>query len=229
VTLGYERTIIATPVPGGQVLRMDLGDGKVEQGSYDTGWLAVDRPRRRQGLEWVGHKARTLTTPVRFDRFKKGGRSVELECRAIDNAVDRWLMLEGPPTYRLAGPIPWTHLTWVVAAVEWGDYLRRDSDGERVRQDLRITWLEFESLDVVLSPAKRAQEAIAAAKPPTAAGTPAPAGGAAPRVYTVVRGDTLSKIAASQLGNHARWGEIASLNGLRDPNRIAVGQRLKLP
>ncbi|NUH35254.1 N-acetylmuramoyl-L-alanine amidase [Streptomyces samsunensis] len=47
--------------------------------------------------------------------------------------------------------------------------------------------------------------------------------------YTVGRGDTLWSIAASKLGDGSRWTEIAKLNGLKDPNAIAVGQKLKLP
>nr|WP_244164652.1 LysM domain-containing protein [Streptomyces silaceus] len=49
------------------------------------------------------------------------------------------------------------------------------------------------------------------------------------RTYTVRKGDTLSSIAAAQLGDDARWREIARLNGLQDPDAIRVGQKLKLP
>ncbi len=46
--------------------------------------------------------------------------------------------------------------------------------------------------------------------------------------YTVVKGDSLWKIAAKQLGKGARWPEIKSLNGLKS-NTIYAGQVLKLP
>lgn len=44
--------------------------------------------------------------------------------------------------------------------------------------------------------------------------------------YTVVRGDTLSKI-----GNRygVDWHDIADLNGLRNPNAIDTGQKLRIP
>jgi LysM repeat protein len=48
------------------------------------------------------------------------------------------------------------------------------------------------------------------------------------RTYTVVSGDTLWKIAARELGNGARYGEIAAKNNISDPNRISVGQVLDL-
>ncbi|MEV4813862.1 BTAD domain-containing putative transcriptional regulator [Micromonospora avicenniae] len=60
-----------------------------------------------------------------------------------------------------------------------------------------------------------------------------------PSVYTVERGDSLSKIAKRQLGDADRWPEIFALNRghrfpdvggrLRDPNVIRPGWTLKLP
>ncbi|MEV0526647.1 LysM domain-containing protein [Streptomyces sp. NPDC050439] len=47
--------------------------------------------------------------------------------------------------------------------------------------------------------------------------------------YTVREHDTLSKIAKTRLGSAARWGEIAKLNGIKDPYVIHAGQKLKLP
>ena len=44
--------------------------------------------------------------------------------------------------------------------------------------------------------------------------------------YTVARGDTLSAIAKR---NGTTWQSLAQLNGLKDPNRSAPGQQLRLP
>ncbi|MCP4375441.1 MAG: LysM peptidoglycan-binding domain-containing protein [bacterium] len=49
------------------------------------------------------------------------------------------------------------------------------------------------------------------------------------REYTVAPNDTLSKIASTQLGLTSRWKEIATLNGLKPPYSIRVGQQLILP
>jgi nucleoid-associated protein YgaU len=50
-------------------------------------------------------------------------------------------------------------------------------------------------------------------------------------VYTVVSGDTLSHIALRYYGSagKAAYMKIAEANGLADPNKIRVGQRLKIP
>jgi len=61
----------------------------------------------------------------------------------------------------------------------------------------------------------------------------APAAPAAPagRTYTVVAGDSLSKIAKKLLGNANRWREIHELNKdlVKNPDLIHPGQVLKIP
>jgi nucleoid-associated protein YgaU len=59
---------------------------------------------------------------------------------------------------------------------------------------------------------------------PPAAAPSAPAGS-----YTVKSGDTLWLIAKRQLGDSGRVAEIARLNGLQEPYRLRVGDKLKLP
>ena len=50
------------------------------------------------------------------------------------------------------------------------------------------------------------------------------------KTVTVQRGDTLIGIARAQYdGNSLVYHDIARLNGISDPNRIEVGQVLKLP
>lgn len=47
--------------------------------------------------------------------------------------------------------------------------------------------------------------------------------------YVVVRGDTLSLIAQSQMGDKNKYGDIQSRNNLANPNFISVGQKLVIP
>ena len=47
--------------------------------------------------------------------------------------------------------------------------------------------------------------------------------------YTVVEGDSLSKIARDVLGNVNLWPEIAKLNNINQVDLIFPGQLLKLP
>jgi nucleoid-associated protein YgaU len=58
-----------------------------------------------------------------------------------------------------------------------------------------------------------------------------PAAAAQPRVYEVVSGDTLSKIAKHFYGDAAKYPKIfeANRDQLKDPNVIKPGQKLKIP
>jgi nucleoid-associated protein YgaU len=64
----------------------------------------------------------------------------------------------------------------------------------------------------------------------------APAPGEVPlsapgRIYVVVKGDSLSKIAEREYGNANRWREIYEANRatIKNPNLIYPGQRLRIP
>jgi len=63
---------------------------------------------------------------------------------------------------------------------------------------------------------------------PKPAPTPAPA---APRTYTVVKGDTLSRIAKQFYGDANKWRKIFEANGdtIKNPDLIHPGQVLKIP
>lgn len=53
----------------------------------------------------------------------------------------------------------------------------------------------------------------------------------ATKIYEVVSGDTLSKIAKREYGKATEWKRIyeANLDILKDPDKIYPGQKLKIP
>ena len=53
----------------------------------------------------------------------------------------------------------------------------------------------------------------------------------APKLYVVVSGDSLSKIAKREYGNACEWKRIYEANQdlLKDPDKIYPGQKLKIP
>ena len=99
-------------------------------------------------------------------------------------------------------------------------------------------WVEVE-LEIVehkldpLPPAPIPQLAptpIAAAPPapaPVAPATSAPTPG--PRTHTIVRGDTLWDLAGRYYRDNYQWRRIADANGVRDPRKLVIGQRLTIP
>ena len=49
------------------------------------------------------------------------------------------------------------------------------------------------------------------------------------KAHVVVRGESLSSIAAERYDDPARWRPIALANGIADPRALAVGQTLRIP
>lgn len=58
---------------------------------------------------------------------------------------------------------------------------------------------------------------------------PRPVEKLSPKTHTVIKGDTLWKIAKKHLGNGNRWREIAQLNNIKNPEMIYPGQVFRLP
>ena len=81
--------------------------------------------------------------------------------------------------------------------------------------------------DITIDPNLPAPPEPAAAKAAPAAASPT----AAVKIYEVVSGDSLSKIAKQFYGDAGKYMKIfdANKDQLKDPNKIDVGQKLKIP
>jgi hypothetical protein len=218
--------------PSGPTVVAALGDGPPTL-SGEGGWEVVKRPKWVGFTNWEGIDPYTLDIPLLFDGF---ARDVSVE---RDLGLMQMMMRPAvtpstrPPIIRAVGPVPMTHLRWVITNIEWGDCVRR-ADGARTRQFVTLHLLQFIPPDVMVagtsSPAEAAQVRATSSGGVTSATTPAPATPApSAATYTVRSGDTLSAIAARVLGNANRWQEIANLNSIRDPRALRVGQVLRLP
>ena len=79
------------------------------------------------------------------------------------------------------------------------------------------------------SAASPAAPAPSASTAPATAPAPATSTPSGPGKYTVVKGDSLWKIAEAHYGDGEEWTKIAKANTLRHPNHIEVGEELELP
>ena len=85
---------------------------------------------------------------------------------------------------------------------------------------------------VAAAPPRPAPRSDQQPEPPAPEPRPAPpvaSSGGDGGVHVVKSGETLGEISQSRLGTVKRWKEIASLNGIEDPGRLRVGQKLRLP
>jgi hypothetical protein len=210
--------------PKGGSLTALLGQG-VPTVTAAGGWNMVQREKQTSITEWQGFDPISMDIPIVFDGFMTGA-SVEHSINSL-----YWLMRtpqgarHEPAVLTLKGPVPYTNLRWVINNIQPAsgedDEIRR-SDGQRVRFTATVTLVQHVAGNVVVthkhSPAKRHKATSSRRGSTTRV-----------RYYNVRSGDTLGKIAAKLLHNANRWHDIAKLNGIRDPNNLKVGRRLKIP
>lgn len=196
-----------------------LGEGGADLTGGFGGWAEVQRPRRIAFTEWQGLSPYRMSVPVLFDGFADG-MSVEEDIRKLERMAIPARKGFPPPTLRIDGAVPKTDLTWVVESLDFGDSIR-DQNGkgflDRVRQAITINLLHYESPEgsIIVKGAASIRQERGKKR--------------SSRPYTVKRDDSLTRIAARKLGSAKRWKEIAELNNIRDPDKITIGQRLKMP
>lgn len=184
------------------------------------GWDTVARPRRQSLTVWNGRDPFTMTFDLIFDAYI-AGTSVETPVSILERMALPPRAGAEPPIVRVAGALPHKDLTWVIATdgLAWGDSLWSPR-GFRTRQAVTVKLLRYVAPD-------RIQDGTAASRArDKAAGT-----GRNPHAasVTVASGDTAVSIAARELGDYTRWPEIADANSIRDPDRLTIGQVLRLP
>lgn len=210
--------IVSQGVPGGATnVEMGKDPPRFRPGGAD--WSEVPRPRRQAISEFAGQKLAGLILPLMPDQYPDGDVEPTIQL------LEAWMTAPGgaaePPPLQIIGPVPHPEIQWVLTDIDDSGLVERRSDGRRCRQELSLSFLQYLASDFVVQTPPPAQAAQQRAET-----------GAAPseqRTYTVKKGDTLWAISARELGNGNKWQSIASLNDVRDPRKLKIGQVLRLP
>lgn len=230
MTGGNATVEIAPVLPRGPGLQFALlGDAgyKPASGGTTGGWQIVDRPRLVAATQWFDRAPWELDLPLLLD----GGqgltpRSVERDCALLESWTEPSPGQQQPPVLQVSGlSVPGTHRPWVLNVVEFQGAIRDAISGRRTQQAVQLTLWEYSSTTSgsplsPLTPAQLAQQALGAS---TASNIPSR------RTYIVRQRDTLTSIAAVQMGDSTLWPLIAQANAIRDPRNIRVGQELVIP
>lgn len=198
---------------GDAVLTLPVTSPLVEHDDVAPDWVQIERPEQLPLLR----KANGRLARMQFDCvFRKNGQPVEVGLYMLGLFANH----TGPVA---VGYGPLEAGLWQLVGVRIKSVRRQKATNAITRADVTLTFLRTSM------PPKPVPAAVAV-KPPS---TPkAPVAGpkpAAPKVHIVVKGDTLSKIAARYLGDANRFPELARLNKIANPNRIFPGQRIRLP
>lgn len=210
-----------------------LGDGTGNPTGGYGGWSIKTRPRRRGFTIWDGNEPLQIDIPILINHEDRDGVSGERDCRQLESmagANKGFTMREPPLIWFDSGGVVSHDLTdnpnqdWVITNIQWGD-CEKTTYGNRWRQAATVTVMQFVEDDALknVSAAQRRKGNKTAAKRGSRLK------GAKHKIHTVKKGETLGKIAKTELGSAKRWHEIAQLNGIRDPQKLKVGEKLRLP
>lgn len=196
------------------------------------GWSKVARPRRKSITTWIGRDPLSIELHFLIDDLDGGdGRAVEKEIRQLEVLAG----LEGggemePSLFRLKsepkqlmphGFARAPHVKWYIETGPTWDadsVIKKLPAGRTVRiaGSMTITqFVEDSRLDrLIRRGGGRGKGRINRRK-----------------WYVVKEGDTLQKIAARKdvYGDAKSWREIAKANKIRDPKKLKVGARLRIP
>jgi LysM repeat protein len=154
-------------------------------------------------IEVLGRAAKPWTKG--FDKAKKPNyRKFEAACRA-HGVPDVWPAGKPPATAAEAAKGPRSRSTW---QTKGGTYAHGQVPGQ--------THWDPGAIDTSIVPGK------ATSTPPPSTGGETSSSG----TYTVEKDDTLSSIAKD---HDTTVAALVKLNSLKDPNRLSIGQKLKLP
>ena len=219
---------LETVIPPGYNIPLSLlGDAKFEPAGSGSsgGWQIVDRPRLVASLQWYDRSPWSLVMDVAIASKTIYGNetsSVEFYCDVLKGWSDKVYGTEQPPIFSVSGPVPGIDLQYAIYKTSFGKAIRDQSAGFRIYQEVNLTLYEYNAPLVAIgglpSPAQAAQAALNASNASQSY-----------TLYTARSGDTLVTIAARFLNNWTKWTELASLNGIRDPNSLVPGQIIKIP
>lgn len=155
-------------------------------------------------IQYVRGNIRNLKMELFFDTYE-GKIDVRTETRRITALLDKDANTQTPPILLFS----WGGLNFKCVLESAGQrFTMFLQDGTPVRARLSVSFKEFESVEVEV-------ERGFFIGPPT--------------VRNIVEGETLSKLAGEVLGDPGAWREIADLNSIDNPRKLAPGMSLVIP
>jgi hypothetical protein len=201
--------------PKGEPLVFQFNPSSVTPAGGGARYETIERPLRKDATLYSGQELESFSFTLFMDGFPD--RSIEDDLEILTRMARPIKKGERGPLLRFDyGPRGPSKL-WVIPAdgLSWGAELRR-SDLQRIRAEVTVTLLEYEAIDLAVSPIKKQRDTISG----SIEGGP---------LYITTEGETLTDIALAQFGQIDRWHDIALLNDIRDPRWVPAGTELILP
>ena len=216
-------------------------DAVYTQAGGSGGWQVVDRPKRTAATQWMDRAIWSLsfsgvisesisnlhTTAIDVSGnpnkpHNPANYSIEPECLILENWLDRMQGSLEPPVFKVLGPVPGQHHYWVIYSMEFGSALRNPRHGFRYQQEIKLTLYEYQPPYASLFNLTNLSH-VEQYKYNVAEGTQVTT------MYQIGYGDTLRSIANQFNLGKKGVSAIQTLNGIRDPRSLIVGQTIMIP
>lgn len=155
-------------------------------------------------IQYVRGRSRTLTMDLFFDTYESQ-RDVRLFSGRVINLLNTLPQTKAPPILLFTMGRFSFECVLVDAGQRYTMFLR---DGTPVRATLSVRFQEYVRVDITV------QQGLFLAPP---------------ILQNFVQGQTLSGLAATLLGDPAKWRQIAEANNIDDPFHIPLGTQLTIP
>lgn len=133
----------------------------------------------------------------------------------VEGQIDRLRKIaESGQRVSVLGMSPQERGPWRVDDLTITGTLRRQGTNELTRADVTLSLVEASDANPKVGPVS---------------GGHGGKGGKRPKFYKVRKGDTLRKIANRFYGDPGVWRQIAKANGIKNPDKLKVGRKIKLP
>ena len=175
---------------------------KVTYSGYEGVWNEVARPGRKPILTRAGLNMRKMSMEL-FVGTTDPYESVDMELKKLAALAEDTDLITVEYDPRCWG-------NWRISSLSIDSEQRHPDTSEITRATVSIEFTEADD---------RGMDATAGVIAPEAR----------PKTYTVRSGETLFQIASNLYGDASKWIKIGDANGIKDPNMLVDGSRIRLP
>lgn len=204
----------------GTALELPLAPSSVDHDGLAGRWVVLDRVGRKPLLGRAGAELRSYSTTLEIVGRRAGKLDATVPVEP-ELATLRALARHGERVrWERFGPSEGG--LFRITELSVTDRRRQEGTNAITHAAVRITLTEASDAVTHVGP-------VSGGVKPPGGGAAAPSAGPASKTHTVVKGDTLWAIAARYYRDGSRWPRIADANGVTDPRKLRVGQRLTIP
>lgn len=193
---------------GNRVLSLPYAPRGAALGGWAAPWSTLERPGRKPAVVRDGDNLATLNLTVYLGHADHQ-QTVEgylTTLRNIAKAGDRIILAGLSPNER--GP-------WRLEDVSVDASLRQQGTNHITRATVSLSFVEAVDPNPRLGPVKGGKKRKKGIKKAT--------------THVVKKGDTLRKLANRYYGEPNEWRRIAKANKIKDPTKLKVGRKLRIP